>query len=193
MHVMFEFIRLWLVCKVTRSLSFSLSFLQTPKKTGKSGTSLLDTVCMHIQRLSANRYSKHTLMALHILREAVGGDKQWCFVYIAHILSLSLWRSWRQESLFLLYILISYFFPDSSNLLNIAFVTMMCSWSFGNNGCENTACRISDLWGLSSCSTWQVLNVKLFYLLKNKDALITICNCSFSLVVHLFILKAKLT
>jgi len=79
-----------LVCKVTRSLSFSLSFLQTLKKTGKSGTSLLDTVCMHIQRLSANRYSKHTLMALHILREAVGGDKQWCFVYIAHILSLSL-------------------------------------------------------------------------------------------------------
>lgn len=44
----------------------------------------------YTQRLSSNRYSKHTLMALHILREAVGGDKHGALsISHTHTISLS--------------------------------------------------------------------------------------------------------
>lgn len=168
MHVMFEFKRLWLVCKVTRSLSFSLSFPQTQKKTAKSGTSLLDTVCMHIQRLSANRYRKHTLMALHILREAVGGDKHGA-LSILHTLSLYLPLSLEEleagkfVSTVCLYLLISYFFL-SPQILEYCICYHDVLLTIGKQWLWKYSLQVFRFMGFEFLVDWLFLNVKLFYL-----------------------------
>lgn len=193
MHVMFEFKRLWLVCKVTRSLFFSLSFPQTQKKTAKSGTSLLDTVCMHIQRLSANRYRKHTLMALHILREAVGGDKHGA-LSILHTLSLSLSLSGgvggRKVCFYCLLIPINFiFFPESSNfgILHLLPWCALDHWETMAVKIQPAGFQIYGVWVLGWLT---VFKCETFLFIKK----IGMHRSWFLIdVVHLFILKAKLT
>lgn len=81
-------------------------------------------VCMHIQRLSANRYSKHTLMALHILREAVGGDKHGALsISHTHTLSRSLEELEVEKfvSTVCFYLLINFIFSLTPQILEYCF------------------------------------------------------------------------